>query len=337
MVNRVARYATVDWPDAAMPRTTGFAQYYVFVLGIAVLDECGVTTSIDAPDFAGWQADLRVTSVPGHQRRCPASGAHHLGATARNQLNIMDRQTNRDRPQRQAVAQLRRRDGAAHQFGAYLQSGRGDYVSLFAVIILHQGQASRPARIILNGEHCRFDAMLGTFKIHQPILLLVPMPNATRRYAAVHIPSAGTFANLNQTLLRFGLCNVAKIRIRDVTRRGRERPKCFYWHKSITFPKSATWRAEPSFLPPDGRSVIGSAGYAVRDLLRSKRNGEYSKEKTQCNRFLKKNGSLREYLRKSCAFAFSKPAPANGRTPRPAADGAGCRLKSALFFALLSA
>src|SRR5258706_15588127 len=147
MVNRVARYATVDWPDAAMPRTTGFAQYYVFVLGIADLADGGVTILIDAPDFARWQADLRVTFVPGHQRRCPASGAHHLGATARNQLNIMDRQTNRHRPQRQAAAQLRRHDAVHHQVAGYLQSRRSAYVSPFAVLILQQGQASRPARI----------------------------------------------------------------------------------------------------------------------------------------------------------------------------------------------
>ena len=100
---------------------------------------------------------------------------------------------------------------------------------------------------------------------------------AASGYAAIHVASTRALARLDQALLRPVFCDVAEIRVRDVSRRGRQRSKCFYWHKKITFPKSAAWRAEPSILRPDGRSVIGSAGYAVRTRNRVERSGEYSK------------------------------------------------------------
>ena len=86
----------------------------------------------------------------------------------------------------------------------------------------------------------------------------------TRRHPAIDIAPAGALADLDQAFFRLGLRNVAVVRICDVAHRRSQRSKCLYWHKSITFPKSATWSAEPSFLAPGGRAVIGSAGYAVR-------------------------------------------------------------------------
>src|SRR5215469_6783888 len=46
----------------------------------------------------------------------------------------------------------------------------------------------------------------------------------------------------------------------------------------------SAWRAEPSFLPPDGWSVIGPAGYAVR-LFRRNGAGNIGKRRRPCNRF----------------------------------------------------
>src|SRR5437588_8188641 len=119
--------------------------------------------------------------------------------------------------------------------------------------------------------------------------------DAARGAAAVHIASAGALADFHQALFRLGFCYVAIIRIRDVARGRRKRSKCFNWHKSKTSQtKSATWRAEPSFLPPDGWSVIGSAGYAVRPPIRDKRSVKYSSVMAECNRFLEKNGEMCE-------------------------------------------
>ena len=179
----------------------------------------------------------------------------------------MDRQADRDRPQRQAVAQFGRSRGAAHQLRAHLQAAGSDDISLLAVLVFQQCQPGRAARIVLNGLHRGFDPVLVPLEIHQPDLLLVAAADAPRGHAAIDITPAGTLARLDQALLRLGLRNVAVVRIRDVARGRRQRSKCLYWHKSITFPKSATWRAEPLILPPDGWSVIGSAGYAVRALL----------------------------------------------------------------------
>src|SRR2546430_17616286 len=107
--------------------------------------------------------------------------------------------------------------------------------------------------------------MLEAFKVHNADFLLVAATDAAGGAAAIMIAATGALARFDQALLRLGFSNVAVIGIGDITRGWRQRSKRFYWHK-FNFPrtKSATWRAEPSFLPSEKRSVIGSAGNAVR-------------------------------------------------------------------------
>src|SRR5437588_11997406 len=59
--------------------------------------------------------------------------------------------------------------------------------------------------------------------------------------------------------------------------------------QSITYPKSATWRAKPSILHPDGWSVIGSAGYAVRIPIGSNGARNIANEKPDAIGFCRKN------------------------------------------------
>src|SRR5579859_2525420 len=180
------------------------------------------------------------------------------------QFNIMNRQPDGNYPQRKTIAQLRWGGGAAYQLGSDLEAVGCYNIGLFSVGILQQRQAGRAPRIILDSGDCGLDAVFVPFEVYQAYLLLIAAADTPGRDASIVIPPTGTFPRLDQVLLGSGFGNVAVIRIRDIARGRRQRSKRLYWHKSNLCPKSATWSAEPSFLRPDGQSVIGSAGYAVR-------------------------------------------------------------------------
>ena len=56
-----------------MTGTPRFAKLHVFILHVADLSDGRISTFVDNPDFTGGQAKLRITIVPGHQRRGCAS------------------------------------------------------------------------------------------------------------------------------------------------------------------------------------------------------------------------------------------------------------------------
>src|SRR5206468_2070368 len=82
MVYRIARYTTVNWANAAMPRPARFAENDVFVLGIADLADGRVAILVYAADFAGRKSNLSVTFITRHQSRRATGGADHLRAVA---------------------------------------------------------------------------------------------------------------------------------------------------------------------------------------------------------------------------------------------------------------
>src|SRR5262249_22624234 len=184
--------------------------------GIAYLPDCGIAILVDPSNLARRQANLGVAFVARHERGGPARGAHHLGASARNHLDIMNRQAHGDSPERQAVAELRWRSRAAEQLGADLQAVGSDNIGLFAVLVLEQRQSRRAARVILDGLDRGFDAVPASLEIDQADLLFVSAADAASSDPAVGVSAAGTFADLDQALFGPVLRNVAKVRIRDV-------------------------------------------------------------------------------------------------------------------------
>src|ERR1043166_6940379 len=97
MIDRVTRNAAVNWPNTNMARTTGFSQYHVFVLGISDLADGCIAVFVDFSDLARRQPDLSIPLVARHEGGGAAGGADHLGTSAGDQLNIMNRQANGDR------------------------------------------------------------------------------------------------------------------------------------------------------------------------------------------------------------------------------------------------
>src|SRR5512133_2255835 len=202
-----------------MTRAAGLAKDNVFVLGVADLANGGVAVFVHLADFTGRQANLRVTLIPRHQSGRRAGGPNHLSAAAGYQLDIMNRQTHRNGAQRKAVSEFGWRGRAAHQLGAHLQTVRRDDIDFLAVSVLEQRQARSAPRIVLDRHHRGFNAVLRAFDIYEPDLLFVPTANAARSNTTVGVAPTGPLARLHQTFLWLALCNVAEIRIREITRR----------------------------------------------------------------------------------------------------------------------
>src|SRR5581483_3459828 len=124
--------------------------------------------------------------------------------------------------------------------------------------------------------------------------------DSPRRYPAIMVAPASAFANLDQALLGPGLGDIAVVRIRDITRRGRQRSKCLYWHKINNV--SQVSYLENGAINPAPRWVIS---YRFRRLCCpcpdwAKRSGEYNKAKPPCNSFLQKFRSPAAPLRRRC-------------------------------------
>src|SRR6266496_6305031 len=124
LVDGVAGNAAVDGADAAVAGTAGFAENDVFVFGITDLADGGVTILVNATDFTGGKANLRITLVAGHEGSSAAGAADHLCAAAGDDFDIVNGQADRNGAQGQAVADLWRSGWAAHEPGADLETAR---------------------------------------------------------------------------------------------------------------------------------------------------------------------------------------------------------------------
>src|SRR6516162_3627151 len=143
----------------------------------------------------------------------------------------MNGQANRHGTQWKAIAHFRRCCRTTHNLGTDLQTARRNNISLLTVSVLQKRQASGAARIIFYGGDGRFNPMLLAFEINQAKFLLVTPADTASCYTAIMVTPASALANLDQALLGLGLCNIAVVRIRDISRRGRQRSECLYWHK----------------------------------------------------------------------------------------------------------
>src|ERR1700739_4179883 len=112
------------------------------MLRVSDLADRRVTVLIDPANFARRQTDLSITRVTRHQSRRAARRTNHLPTTTGCQFNIMNGMADRNCLERQRVADFRRSRRATGNLLAYLDTRRSDNITLFAVRILEQRQAS---------------------------------------------------------------------------------------------------------------------------------------------------------------------------------------------------
>src|SRR5438477_5492007 len=99
----------------------------------------------------------------------------------------MNGDADRNGSERQTISKFGRSRRTAHQFGADLQSARGDDVSLLAVFVFQQRNASGATRIVFNRGHGRFHAVFLPFEIDEANLLFVTATDASGRGATIMI------------------------------------------------------------------------------------------------------------------------------------------------------
>ena len=188
------------------------------MLRVAHLADRCIAFLVDPANFARGQPDLRITFVARHQRRRAARRTHHLPAVTRRQFDVVNRQTDWNRLERQRIANLRRSRRPARNGSADLDARRRDDVTLFAVLVLQQRQPRRTHRIIFDRRHRRLHTVLVALEIHEADFLLVPAANAARGHATVRIAATGLLPRDDQRLLRRRLRNIAEVRDGNISR-----------------------------------------------------------------------------------------------------------------------
>src|SRR5205085_4482373 len=125
MAHRVHRRAAVVRLAPHPALAAGLAQADVHVLGVADRADRRPALGADAADLAGRQGDLGPTRLAGRQGGARPGRTAELAAAAGLHLQVVDRHTERDAAQGQAVADARFRLVAADDPVARLEPLRG--------------------------------------------------------------------------------------------------------------------------------------------------------------------------------------------------------------------
>src|SRR5438034_4556151 len=215
MIDRIFGNRTAQWTNSAMPSASGFAENHILMLGIPNLPDGGITALVYSPNLAGRQPDLRVAFIARHEGRRAPGSANHLSAAPRKNLNVVNRQTDRNIFERKTIAGFRWGSRSAYDFCANRQAIGSNDVTFLSVFIFQQSEASGPARIIFDRGDFSFHPMLVAFEIDQPNFLLVSAADSAAGNATVAVAPTGFLANLDEVLFRFTLGNLVKGRDRN--------------------------------------------------------------------------------------------------------------------------
>src|SRR5437588_6239584 len=261
MIDGVFRNCTAERTNATVPPASGFAENYILVLRVPDLANGRIAVFVDSADFARRQADLGIAFIARHESRRAPCGTNHLRATAGENLDIVNRQTDGNIPERKTVAGFGRGSRSADDFCANGQAIGSNDVALFAIFIFQQCQTRGPARIVFDRCHFGFHAMFVALEVDEPNLLLVAAANAATGDATVAVAPAGFLANLNEVLFRLCFGNLVIRRDGDVARRWRERSKTFYWHNKFLGQNDlvAFFEGDDRFLPVWSFAGLGGA------------------------------------------------------------------------------
>ena len=146
----------------------------VLVIRIAYLADRRQALDKHLAGLSGRQLQQRVFAFLGNQLSLRTGRTRHLRALARPQLDGMHRRARRNVLQRQRVAHQDVRIGTGGHRRANLQANRLQDVALLAIRVVHQRDAGRTVRIVLNGRHTSRNSVLVALEVDQAKLLLVP-------------------------------------------------------------------------------------------------------------------------------------------------------------------
>ena len=193
------------------------------MLGVADLTDGGAAASIHIADFAGRHTQLGVGTVLGDELHGGTGGTRDLRAAQRTELDGVHDSTGRDVLQRQVVAGLDIGLLAGLNGVTLLDALGGDDVTLLAVGVVQQRDASGTVRVVLDvSDLGRHAVLVPTLEVDETVLALVTAATMTGGHTAVRVTTASLAEFANQRLLRRGARKLGEVRDgRVTTARGR--------------------------------------------------------------------------------------------------------------------
>src|SRR6266568_3858976 len=150
VIDRVHGDATNRRANALPADRTGLAVLAQLMLFVGHLADRGAAVDVDLADFARAQANLRVDAFARQQRRRSPGRTGDLRTLARQHLDRVDDRTHRDVADRQGVARLDRRLGAAQDGRTDFKTARGDDVAALAIGVADQRDVRGAVRVVLD-------------------------------------------------------------------------------------------------------------------------------------------------------------------------------------------
>src|SRR6476646_8801787 len=181
------------------------------VLRIAHLADHGQAAVVHQPHLGARHAKGDVVALLRHHLRRHPRRAADLRALPDLELDAVHRRAERDLAQRQRVAEPHVGARAAGDHVADLEPLRVDDVALLPILVLHERDARRAIRIVLDLAHRGRLAEAVALEVDDPVLPLVPTPDATHRDVAVVVTPAALLDRLEQRLFRRGPRDLAEI------------------------------------------------------------------------------------------------------------------------------
>ena len=193
VVDRVHRDAAHRRTDAAPALAPALPIERRLCSSLPTFADGRAAIDVHLADLARAQAQLRVRALARQQLHRCAGRARDLRTLARQHLDAMNRRADRDVAQRQAIAGLDRRFGAAHQLRAGRHAAGRDDVAALAVRVAQQREMRAAVRVVFEPLDLRGDAVLVAAEIDHAIVLLVSAALVPRRDMAVVVAARPRF------------------------------------------------------------------------------------------------------------------------------------------------
>src|SRR5262249_22010107 len=258
VIDRVHHHAAHVRASPLPTRTTRFTAGNVHVIDVSDLADRRETILVNPTHFARRHLHQRETAFQVVQNRLLARAARNLTAAPWTQFDVVNVCAERNCPQRQRIAELRRDIIAGDNFRADLQPVWREDVTHLAVGVFNKSYSRRAVRVVLDSDYFRGDAVLAAFEIDFAVMLFVSAADVARSHSAVIVAATGFFLRLEQALRRSPLCDFVEGRRLFKTLDRRERAITFERHKIKPVRSSRPPRASRSL------SSNARAGRAVR-------------------------------------------------------------------------
>jgi hypothetical protein len=205
VINRVHRHTASLRTHAEPAGTTSFSADDIDVLDVANLTDCCVALFIDAAQFAGCQFQEGITAFTVAQNSLRSGTADNLSTLARDQFDIVDRESERNRLERKGVADRWLCLFTRCNLESNGQTAGSQDVGLLTIRILDECETSAAVRIVFDRDDLGDGITTAALKIDDAIFLFMTTAAMARGFAAHVVATTGAVLAFNKGFLRLAL------------------------------------------------------------------------------------------------------------------------------------